>query len=276
MFTEAFMLRAFLAAVFLCPLCALLGVFVTARRMAFFGETIAHGALAGVALGILLGIAYTTLSVILFSFVLAFAVLWLKDKTELLTDSIMALLLSSSISLGVIIMSMMRGNYQGEVHRILFGDILAVGRLEVWLAGALLLAVGAFVFARMSPLALITVDEGLAHTCGVPVRRLNLVFVLVLTLTVAASVRLVGILLVTPLLVIPASAARNVSRNLRQQVIFAVGTGTVAGLAGIAFSYHLDVPCGPTIVLTCTLIFLVSLAVRLAVPRGVPTAGSTR
>ena len=259
MLTEAFMQRALLAALFLCPLCALLGVFVTARRMAFFGETIAHGALAGVAIGIGLGLASTTPTVIFFSFLMAITLLWLKEKTELMTDSIMALLLSSSISIGVIAMGLMRGNYQGEVHRILFGDILAVGTQDVILAGAMFFGIGGWVFYQLSPLTLITVQEDLAHTSSVRVRRMNYLFILALTLTVAMSVRLVGILLVTPMLVIPAAAARNISRNLRQQILASLLTAVIAGLFGITLSYELDVPCGPTIVLTCTSLFALTL-----------------
>lgn len=262
MLTESFMIRAFLVALFLCPLCALLGVFVTSRRMSFFGETIAHGAIGGVAIGIFLGLVNPTPTVVAFSFLVAAALLWLKENTELATDTIMALLLSGSISLGMLMLSRMKGDFRGDIHRILFGDILAVGPQDVVVAGVLLAIIAALIFTRLSHLTLLSAQEELAHVCGVRVRRLNYIFVLALTLTVAVSVRLVGILLVTPLLVIPAASARNISRNLRQQIIFSVAIGVAGGLAGVALAYHFEVPCGPAIVMTCVGLFLVTLAIR--------------
>lgn len=261
MLTEAYMQRALLAALLLGPLCGLLGVFVTARRMAFFSDTISHGALAGVALGFWLGLTDPTLPMIGFSILVAGAILWLKERTELLTDTIMALLLSGSVALGIIILSMLKG-YRGEIHRYLFGDILSVGSQEVWLAGVMFVVVSIGIFLNLSSLTLITAQEDLAHVCAVPVRRLNYLFVLVLTLTVAMSIRLLGIILVTSLLVIPAASARNLSRTLRQQIIFSVVIGLLGGLGGTLLSYHWDVPCGPTIVLVCIGFFLISLIFR--------------
>ena len=108
MFTEPWMQRALLAALFLAPLCALLGVFVTARRMAFFSDTISHAGLMGVALGAWMGFADLTLPLILVSLAVAAAIFWLKENTELVTDTIMALLLSGSVAVGIIILSLMK------------------------------------------------------------------------------------------------------------------------------------------------------------------------
>src|SRR5215217_2666717 len=132
MLTEAFMQRALAAALLLGPLCALLGVFVTARRMAFFSDTIAHGALTGVAIGIWLGAADLTIPMVLFSLAIAAGILYLKEKTELLTDTIMALLLSGSVALGILILSLAKGS-RGEIHGYLFGDILAISDSDLWL-----------------------------------------------------------------------------------------------------------------------------------------------
>lgn len=261
MFTEPYMVRALLAALFLGPLCALLGVFVTARRMAFFSDTISHAALAGIALGLWLGFADPTIPMIVVSLAVAAAIMWLKEKTDLLTDTIMALLLSSSVALGVMILSLLKGR-PGDIQRYLFGDILSVGPTEVMLSGVLAVIVGVGIFARLSSLTLLTAQEDLAHVCGVPVRRMNYLFVLVLTLTVAMSIRLLGIILVTSLIVIPPAAARNVSRNLRQQIIMSLIFGLAGGVLGIWLSFELDVPCGPAIVMACVAFFLVSLAIR--------------
>jgi ABC-type Mn2+/Zn2+ transport system permease subunit len=259
MLTEPFMQRAFLAALFLAPLCSFLGVFVTARRMAFFSDTVSHAALAGVALGFWLGFRNPTLPLIVVSCLIAVAVYWLKENTELLTDTIMALLLSGSVAVGIILLSVLKG-YQGEIQRYLFGDILAIGRGEVMLAVILFFGVGSSLFLFLNGLSLITVQEELARVCNVRVRLLNYGFVILLTLTITVTIRLLGIILVTSLLVIPPAAARSVSRNLRQQIILSVVFGLVGGLAGIAFAYQIEVPPGPVIVLTSIAIFAASLA----------------
>src|SRR5215813_14399265 len=156
MLTEPFMQRALLAALLLGPLCALLGVFVTARRLSFFSDTIAHAALTGVALGFWWGLADPTLPLMFFSLLVAGAIFWLKENTELLTDTIMALLLSGSVAVGIIILSLLKG-FRGELQRYLFGDILAIGWQEVGMAALLFLVVGTGLFAYLSELSLITV-----------------------------------------------------------------------------------------------------------------------
>ncbi len=263
MFTEVFMQRAFLAALFLCPLCALLGVFVTARRMSFFSETIAHGALTGVAIGIWMGMTTMTIPIIGFGLLIAVAIIWLKEKTELMTDTIMALLLAGSISLGIFVLSQMKGGYVSQVHSILFGDIMAVGNQDVAVAGALFAIISVGIFRYLNVLTLMSAHEDLAHVCGVNVRQANYLFVLALTITVAVTIQLLGIMLVTSLVVIPPAAARNVSCNLRQQIGYSLLIGLVGGLGGIALSYHFDAPCGATIAMSCIALFLLTLVARL-------------
>src|SRR5207247_2304524 len=169
MLTEVWMQRAFLAALFLAPLCALLGVFVTARRMAFFSDTISHAGLTGVALGVALGLADPTLPLIAVSLAVAAAIFWLKENTSLVTDSIMALLLSGSVAAGVLILNMLKTR-PGDLNGFLFGDILAVGWREVWQAAALCLVVTVAVFLKLSELSLLTAHEEIARVCGVRVR----------------------------------------------------------------------------------------------------------
>jgi len=259
MFHEPFMQRAVLAALFLGPLCAFLGVFVTARRMAFFSHTISHGALTGVALGLWWGFADPTITLVAVSLLVAGAIFWLKEKTELLTDTIMALLLSGSVALGIIILSLLKRR-PGDIHGYLFGDIFAVGWQEVWVAGLLLIVVGAGLFVKLNEISLITVQEELAHVSGVPVRTMNFLFIVVLTLTVAITIRLLGIILVTALIVIPPAAARLLSGNLRQHIFLSILLGIAGAFGGTMVSYQFDLPCGPSIVLTCIALFVCAFA----------------
>lgn len=267
---EPFMIRALLGALMLAPLCALLGVFVTARRMAFFSDTVAHASLAGTAFAIWLGQSEPTMGMLVVSLVVAAAILWLREKSGLFNDTIMALLLAGSVAVGTVVLSQLRG-FRGELHRVLFGDILAIDALELWLAGGLLSLVVLAGARFLSPLTLITAHEDLAHVSGIRVRALNYLFVFVLTVTVTVTIRLVGILLVGALLVIPPATARLLSGNLRQELWFAVGFGTVSGLSGVLISrYVANVPCGPAIVLTGIGLFLLALLLsraRLALAR---------
>src|SRR5436305_8904329 len=144
MFTEPFMQRALLAALFLGPLCAFMGVFVTARRMAFFSDTVSHAALAGVALGFWLGLANPTIPLIGVSLLVAAAIYWLRENTELVTDTIMALLLAGSVAVGIIILSLLKSR-PADIQSYLFGDILAIGWIDVWVAGGLFALLGTLI-----------------------------------------------------------------------------------------------------------------------------------
>lgn len=266
---EPFMLRALLVALLLGPLCGLIGVFVTARRMSFFSDTVAHAALAGVALGFWFGIPDPTLPMVLFSLLVAGLILWLKEHTELLNDTIMALLLSGSVAFGMVVLSFLKG-FRGELDRYLFGDILSVGWPDVGMALVVMIVVGAFVLLKLNALSLMTAHADLAHVSGVPVRGLNYAFVAVLTLTVALSIRLLGIILVTSLVVIPPAAARNLARSLRQQIVFSLLLGVSGAGGGVALSYPLNLPSGPCITLTLATLFLLSLiASRLRRPASI-------
>lgn len=260
MWDDAFMQRALLVALFLGPMCGLLGVFVTARRMSFFSDTVAHAALAGVALGLWFGFVDPTIPMILFSLVVAGAMLWLKEQTDLLTDTVMALLLSGSVALGLVVLGMLKG-YRQHLDRYLFGDIFSVGWTDVWTALAASVSVMTLIFLNLNSLTLLSTHEDLAHVSGIPVKRLNYLFIFFLTVTVALSIRLLGIMLVTSLVVIPPAAARSLARNLRQQIILSLLIGLLASGGGVALSFPLDKPGGPTITLTLVGVFFASLVI---------------
>ena len=237
MLSEPFMQRALTLALLMGPFCALMGVFVTARKLSFFSETLAHSSLTGVALGFWWGLSDPTLTQILFSVFIAFGVIWLKENTKLLTDAIMAVVLSGSVAAGVVILSLMKG-YRGELHRYLFGDILATGSVQV-VAGGIIVVLGTlFLFSKMRSLTLLTLNEELAKVSGVRVRGLNYIFLLFLTLT-------------------------NLAHNLRQHLMLGVCIGFFSSGLGVILSYYFDLPCGPVMALTSIVFFILSVLASL-------------
>jgi len=256
---DAFMQRALLVALLLGPMCGLLGVFVTARRMAFFSDTVAHAAMAGVAGGFLLGFQDPTIPVLVVCCSVALLILWLKERTDLLNDTIMAVLLSTSVATGVVLLSLQRSRWV-DLDKYLFGDILSVSWTDVGWASGVAAGVAVILFVNLTRLALLTASEDLAHVSGVPVRALNYLFVIILTVTVALTIRLLGIILVTSLIVIPPATARNLARNLRQQVVLSLLLGLLGAAGGVVLSYPLSLPTGPTVTLTLAGCFVLSFA----------------
>ncbi|MGC8828644.1 MAG: metal ABC transporter permease [Verrucomicrobiia bacterium] len=254
----SFMQRALAAAALLSPLCALLGVFVISRKMSFFSDTVGHSALAGVAIGILIGLTNPTITLLITSLLVAILILWLRENTDLMTDTIMALLFSLMIAVAIIIFSALKG-HNTDLHRYLFGDILSLGTTDLIILIILFIGVTLLVFIHLNDFVLVSANEELARVCDVNVRRANYIFALALTLVVAFSIRLLGIILVTSLLVIPAAASRNISKNLRQQLLFSVVFGFLSATAGTIASYYLNLPGGPCITIACVITFILSI-----------------
>ena len=258
---EPFMQRALLVALALGPICGFLGVFVTARRMAFFSDTISHAALTGVAAGFLAGFEEPTIPVLLYCSLVAVAMLWLREKTQLLNDTIMAVLLSSSVAGGVVLLSLQRNRW-AELDKFLLGDILSVNWTDVGVAWGVACFVAGVLLWKLTPLVLLTTHEDLAHVGGIRVRAMNYGFVILLTVAVSLSIRALGILLVTSLIVLPPAIARSLSHNLRQHIMLSFIVGVVGAGGGVLSSYPLNLPTGPTITLTLSLLFVLSLVVR--------------
>ena len=232
---EPFMQRALLVALALGPICGFLGVFVTARRMAFFSDTISHAALTGVAAGFLAGFEEPTIPVLLYCSLVAVAMLWLRERTQLLNDTIMAVLLSSSVAGGVVLLSLQRNRW-AELDKFLLGDILSVNWTDVGVAWGVAFFVAGVLLWKLTPLVLLTTHEDLAHVGGIRVRAMNYGFVILLTVAVSLSIRALGILLVTSLIVLPPAIARSLSHNLRQHIMLSFIVGVVVSSVSAASS----------------------------------------
>lgn len=256
-----FMQRALLAGLAVGFLCAVVGVYVTLRSMSFFADAISHSALAGIALGVLFGVAPVPAAVI-FCVVVALGITYLTFHSELTSDTVIGVFFSGSMALGVLLIGLQSG-YQTDLLSYLFGDILSVSDLDVVLAVGLAAIVSAIIFWRSTVLIKIAFNRDLARVEGVPVVLWDYLFLTLLALTVAVSLKIVGIILVSALIIVPAAAARNVAPDFRTLVALAVGIGVISAAAGLVLSYYLNTASGPTVVVVAVVFFIASYLGRL-------------
>ena len=251
---DDFMIRAFLAGAAVALAAGPLGCLVVWRRMSYFGDTIAHGALPGVALGIALGFN-PVLGVLGVAAIVALAVVLFRRGRRLPNDAILGMLSHSALSIGLIALAFMSA-VRVDLTALLFGDILAVSWTEVWWTIAGAMVVLALVAAVWRPMVAATIDEDLARAEGVPVQALSIFFMLLVAAVVALAMKLVGVLLVTALMIIPAVAARRVVRSPEQMALAAPLFGLASVGIGLAASATVDTPSGPSIVAAAFALFL--------------------
>jgi len=253
---DEFLLRALAAGLGVAIVTGPLGVFVVWRRMAYFGDTLAHSALLGVAMGFLLGLNLN-LAVVLVGIALALLLNGMSANRQLSSDTQLGILAHSALSLGLVVMTF-QTSVRVDLMSYLFGDILAVTAVDllwVWGGGLLVLLV---LLAIWRPLLSLTVHEELAQVEGVPVGRLRLIFMLMIALVIAVSMKIVGVLLITSMMIIPAATARRFSPTPEQMALLAAVMGGLAVVLGLAGSWHWDTPAGPSVVVAASLLFVLS------------------
>jgi len=248
-----FMQRAILAGLVLGVLLSYLGIFVTLRKMAFFSDGIAHAALAGAAIGLLTRFS-PLLSALAFSMLLAALVYWLEKKSSLSSDSIIGILFTSGMALGVLLISL-RPGYQPELISYLFGNILAIRRQDLALIIVLTVVILAFIFSHKRKLTLLALDREMACMAGVNPDLYELLLYIMLACALVLGIRVLGVILVSAILIIPVSTARLLSRSFRALTWWTVLVAEFTILAGLLLSYFLDLPTGAVIVLSGSALF---------------------
>jgi zinc transport system permease protein len=247
-----FLMRALAAGVLLALVCGPLGCFIVWRRMAYFGDTLAHSALLGIALGILLEINLQ-LSVVVLCCMLALLLVIMEKGGKLATDTILGILAHSALALGLVALSFT--DTRIDLLAFLFGDLLAVSNTELlWMlfGGSLALLI---LLKFWNRLLAMTLNQEMAQVEGTQVLQLRLLLMLVMAIVVAGAMKIVGILLITSLLIIPPAAARHLATSPEQMAIVASLVGTLAVIGGIGVSWFWDTPTGPSIVVVAAVIF---------------------
>lgn len=252
---ENFVIRALAAGIGVALVVGALGCFVVWRRMAYFGDSLAHSSLLGIALGLLYGVS-VNFGIIVVCTSFAILLVWMQQKHVLATDTLLGILAHASLSLGMVALSFL-DYLQFDLHSYLFGDILTVSNedlLWIYLGGAVVIAL---LIANWSSLTLMTIHEDLARAEGVNTFRTQLILMFLMTIVVAFSVRIVGILLITSMLIIPAATARQLAKTPESMAIIASLLGVLAVLLGIFGSMQFDTPSGPSIVTAASLLFVI-------------------
>ncbi|GAB1269498.1 zinc ABC transporter permease subunit ZnuB [Aurantivibrio infirmus] len=252
-----FLLTALLAGIGVAIVAGPLGSFVVWRRMAYLGDTLAHSALLGVALGLVLSINLN-IAVVIICASLALVFVVLQNTHVVATDTLLGILAHSSLALGLIAVAMFTDN-RADLYSYLFGDLLATS----WPDVVLIFAVDILVFILLAmywrQLLSMTVHEELAEVEGVNVGFVRTLLMLIMALVIAIAMKAVGVLLITALLIIPAATSRRLSRSPEQMALIAIVTGCFAVAGGLSASFFWDTPAGPSIVISSTILFVLSL-----------------
>ena len=251
---DTFIINALIGGALVAAIAGPLGCFMVWRKMAYFGDTIAHSALMGVALGIAFDSENLIIMIATCSSV-ALMLLFLQRDKRFSSDTLLGILAHSSLSIGMIVISMM-DHFRTDMMYYLVGDILAISTVDIYTITVVVVLSAISLFFIWRPLLSLTVHEGLAQIEGVRVNLIKIVYMLLIASLVAVALKVIGVLLITALMIIPAAAARTVSNTPLQMIIFASICGILSVVGGIFSSSQWDVPTGPAIVLSATVLFL--------------------
>lgn len=255
-----FMKNALLAILIVTPLFGILGTMVVSNKMSFFADSLGHGAFTGIALGILLGGMDPIWGATLFSICFAIAITIIKNKGNSSTDTIIGVFSSTAIALGLVLMSF--SSSLNKFSSYLVGDLLSIKQNEIILllvVFAIVIILWVFIFNK---LLITSLNTSLANSRGINTLLIEIIFTCTIAVIVTLTVRWVGLLIINSLLVLPAAAARNISRNVRQYHLFSVLIAVFSGITGLIISYYLNTVTGATIVLISSIIFFITLMLR--------------
>lgn len=262
---DEFIWRALFAGLLIAAIAGPLGSFIIWRRMAYFGDALSHSALLGIVLGVATGININ-LAVVMICFLLAASLVLLRFQSGLQDDALLGILAHGALALGLVVWSFFHG-VRLDLFAYLFGDILAITWVEVGVVAVLVLVVLIILRLVWRNMLMLTIDESLATVEGVPVKSTLLVYVFMIAALVAVAIKLVGVLLTTALMIIPAATARSFAKTPLQMVVLSVILGMLSVTLGLGLSFLVDVASGPAMVVVAVFLFLVSLPISRSTSR---------
>lgn len=249
-----FMQRALIAGLLVAVTCSIIGVFLILRRLSLIGDGLAHLSFGGVALGILLGV-YPPLAALILAVLGALGISALRKRVQ--GDIALGIIFSLGLSLGVVFISLSSKGFGMDLFSYLFGSILSVTEKDVLLMGLLSLIVISFTVLFYKELFYITFDEESAKAGGIPVGLINTLLLVLTAVTIVASMRVVGILLVSSFIIVPAAASMQISGSFKKTIIYSIIFSVIAVFMGLLASYYLNIATGGAIVLSSILLFFI-------------------
>jgi zinc transport system permease protein len=258
----AFIQKAYLAGTFIAVLCAMLGLFLVLRKLSLIGDGLAHVSFGAIALGLFFGFYpfYVAIPVVVAG---SYFILRLTERAKIYGDAAIGIVSSIGIASGVILASMSKG-FNVDLFSYLFGNILAISTQEVYLSLGLSIVVLLIILLLYNDLLSVTFDEEFAKLTGVKTDRINLVLTFLTAITVVLAIKVVGIMLVSALLILPAVTALQLARGFKAAIMISTLDAFLSVLIGITLSFFLDIPAGATIVLINTAFFAMALLYKKA------------
>lgn len=258
-----FMKNAFLAILLMAPLFGLMSTMIVTGRMSFFSDALGHSAFTGIAIGCICGLAAPIWAAVGFSVVFALLFSYVRSRSNQTADTLIGVFSSAAVALGIFVATMGGGSFT-KYNKYLIGDILSVTPREIAMLAVTLVLVLIYWVFFSNRLTLTAIHPQLAASRGVPVEWSRTLFTVAIAVVVTLSISSVGLLILNSLLVLPAAAARNISRNLRQYHGYAVLFALVSGVGGVTLSYYLGTSSGAAISLALTVIFAITFCLRKA------------
>ena len=257
---HGFMKNAFLAVLLVTPLFGLLSTMVVSNRMAFFSDSLGHGAFTGLAVGVLLGWLSPLLSLVAFSVVFALLITYIKNRSSASTDTIIGVFSSTGIALGLMLMS--RGGGFNKYSSYLIGDLLSISPEEIGSLFFVFLAVVLVWALVFNSLLVLSINASFARSRGVAAFLTEGLFASVLAVVVAVSIQWVGLLIINSLLVLPAAAARNIAQDVKSYHLLSVAIALLSGVAGLLLAYYCNMAAGASIVVVAAAVFFLTLLLK--------------
>ena len=255
-----FMKNAFLAIILVSPIFAIIGTMVVNKKMAFFSDALGHSALAGIAIGMLLGMTNINVSMIIFAVIFALLLNLIKSKTTYGADTIISVFSSIAIALGLAILSQ-SGNFN-KYSSYLVGDILSISESEILYLFVSFILIFIFWFYLFNKINAVSLNSTLAKSKGINVKVMENIFAILIAIMVMISIRWVGILLINSLIILPAASSRNISTNMRTYHLFSILIALFSGITGLIISYYKNIHTGPMIVIISGIIYFITFGIK--------------
>ena len=254
------MINAFIAILLVTPMFGLLSTMVVSNRMAFFSDSLGHGAFTGIAIGVLLGSTSPLISLIIFSIAFALLITYIKNRSRTGADTVIGVFSSTAIALGLMIMS--GGGSFNKFSAYLIGDLLSITRNDLIALSIVFVAVIIIWLGLFNQLLVMSINPSFARSRGIHAFRVEAAFAAVLAVVVSISIQWIGILIINSMLVLPAAAARNVTNDVKHYTLMSVLVALVSGISGLVFAYEFNTAAGASIVVVSAAGYFVTFALR--------------